>query len=333
MPFEGHRVKRFLLWYHNTTEYARARRRRRTGAMPDPVHIIGASGRGGAALCRALLAQGRVFVPVVRDAGKWRALALPGAPRIADAGDRPSLEAALGDAREIVSFAHASHSATILAAAPADCRFVLIGSTRRFTRFPDVHGNGVISGEKAFLASGRAGVMLHPTMIYGAGRDDTVGRLATMLRRLPLVPLPAGGGALVQPIHEADLVNCVLAALGLAWDGPHTLVVAGPDPITYADFVHAVAHAIGLPRPRIVPVPVVLLTALAPLTGAFPFLPRIQSDEVRRLTEDKAFPIRDMVSILGVRPMPLAEGLRLTFPTPPAPPESSTQPAESPSQY
>ena len=208
---------------------------------------------------------------------------------------------------------------------------MLIGSTRRFTRWPDVHGAGVIAGETAFLASGRDGVMLHPTMIYGAGRDDTVGRLAAMLRRLPVVPLPGGGRALVQPIHEADLVSCVLAALEHPWTGPHTLVVAGPEPLTYADFVRAVAHAIGLPRPRIVPVPVALLTALAPLTGFFPFLPRIHTGEVRRLTEDKAFPIREMISTLGVRPMPLEQGLRLTFATAPAPPAPSTLPAAPPS--
>jgi uncharacterized protein YbjT (DUF2867 family) len=301
--------------------------------MSESVHVIGASGRAGAALCRALLARGVAFVPVVRDPAKWQALALPGTPRAANVGDRPSLAACLGDAQRIVSFAHASHSANILAAAPAGCRFVLIGSTRRFTRFPDMHGSGVIAGETIFLGSGRDGVMLHPTMIYGAGRDDTVGRLAAMLRRLPLVPLPGGGRVLVQPIHEADLVSCVLAALEQAWQGPHTLVVAGPEPVTYADFVRAVAHAAGLPRPRIVPVSVALLIALAPLTGAFPFLPRIQPDEVRRLSEDKAFPIREMIFTLGVRPMPLAEGLRLTFATPPAPPAPSTQRAESPSQH
>jgi nucleoside-diphosphate-sugar epimerase len=297
------------------------------------VHVIGASGRAGAALCRALLARGGSFVPVVRDPAKWRALGLPGKPRVACAGDRASLVACLADARQVVSFAHASHSANIVAAAPDECRFVLIGSTRRFTRFPDAHGNGVIAGEAAFLASGRDGVMLHPTMIYGAGRDDTVGRLAAMLRRLPLVPLPGGGRALVQPIHEADLVRCVLAALDYSWQGPHMLVVAGPEPVAYADFVRAVAQATGLPRPRIVPVPVAMLTALAPLTALLPWFPRIHPDEVRRLTEDKAFPIGDMVSVLGVHPMPLAEGLRLTFATPPAPRVPSTQPAESPSPH
>jgi nucleoside-diphosphate-sugar epimerase len=281
------------------------------------IHIIGANGRAGAALCHALLESGRAFVPIVRDRAKWDAQRLPGIPRIADAGDPTSLAACLGDARRIVSFAHARHSAAILAAAPTDCRFVLIGSTRRFTRWPDAHGNGVVAGETAFLSSGRNGVMLHPTMIYGAGRDGTVGRLAAMLRRLPLVPLPGGGRSLVQPIHEADLIRCVMAALEHEWVGSHTLVVAGPEPVSYAEFVRAVAHAAGLPRPRIMPVSVAPLIGLAPLTRWLPLLPRIEPDEVRRLAEDRAFPIDEMVTMLGVRPMPLEKGLRLTFAIPP----------------
>ncbi|MBY0334397.1 MAG: NADH-ubiquinone oxidoreductase, partial [Acetobacteraceae bacterium] len=52
-----------------------------------PVTVIGASGRSGAALCRALLARGILVIPVVRDAARWRALGLAGAPRLADLRD------------------------------------------------------------------------------------------------------------------------------------------------------------------------------------------------------------------------------------------------------
>ena len=136
--------------------------------------------------------------------------------------------------------------APVLAAGPPGARYVFLGSTRKFTRWPDAHGSGVLAGEEAFLASGRAGVMLHPTMIYGALGEDNVQRLAALLCRLPIVPLPGGGRALVQPIHQDDLTRCIQAALATAWDGPHTLVVAGPSPLPYADFVRAVALAAGL---------------------------------------------------------------------------------------
>ncbi len=280
-------------------------------------HVIGASGRSGAALCRSLLADGLPWVPVVRSAERWAATGLPGAARVADLTGA-GLAAALGDARLVVSCAHARHIPAILAASPRAEGFVFLGSTRRFTRWPDVHGAGVQAGEAALRASNRPGVILHPTMIYGATGEDNVQRLAALLRRLPMVPLPGGGRALVQPIHQSDVTRSLRAAMQVAWTGPHALVIAGPDALPYAAFVCAVAAATGLARPRIVPLPAALLRALAPVTR-LPGLPRIRADEIRRLTEDKAFPIDDMRRMLGIDPLPLAAGLALTFRTPPCP--------------
>ena len=155
-------------------------------------------------------------------------------------------------------------------------------------------------------------MLLHPTMVYGATGEDNVQRLAALLRRLPLVPLPDGGRALVQPIHQSDVTACILAALDITWPGPETLVIAGPMALAYADFVRAVAAAAGLRRPRIMPVAPALLRLAAPLTR-LPGLPRIGADEIRRLLEDKAFDIRPMRARLHVDPIPLADGLARTF--------------------
>ena len=210
---------------------------------------------------------------MVRDAAKWAASGIAIAPRIADLADAAALRAALHDANSVVSTAHARHAAAVIAAAPPDARLIFLGSTRKFTRWPDAHGNGVLAGEAAFLASGRTGVMLHPTMIYGAAGEDNVRRLAALLRRLPMLPLPGGGNALVQPIHQDDVTRAIRAALALRWDGPHSLVVAGPAPLRYADFVRAVAVAAGLPPPRIIAFPLAALFVAAALSRFVPLLP------------------------------------------------------------
>jgi nucleoside-diphosphate-sugar epimerase len=284
--------------------------------MPSQeIHVIGASGRSGVALCRALLASGKTPVPVIRNAAKWAAANLPGAPRIADLTNRTALSAALSGATKIVSCAHARHAPEILQAAPPDVETcVFLGSTRKFTQWPDAHGNGVLAGEAAFLASERSGVMLHPTMIYGAEGEDNVRRLAALLKRLPAVPLPNGGAALVQPIYQDDLTLCILAALDHAWPGPAALVAAGPTAMPYADFVRAVATAAGLPPPRILPLPAWALIAASAMTR-LPLLPTIRPAEIRRLLEDKAFDITEMTQILGVTPRSLADGLARTFGT------------------
>jgi nucleoside-diphosphate-sugar epimerase len=284
--------------------------------MTDPVHVIGASGRSGLALSASLMADGITVVPVVRNPAKWTA-AGSDAPRRADL-EQPgatdaSLRSALADATRIVSCAHARHTPAILASAPASATLVLLGSTRKFTRWPDSHGNGVLAGEAALFAAGRPGVMLHPTMIYGAQGEDNVQRLAALLRRLPVLPLPAGGRFLVQPIHQDDVTMCIRAALALQWRAATSIVVAGPQPIRYADFVRAVAKAAGLRRPLILPFPARPLIAAARLTRHLRVLPTIRPEEIRRLMEDKTFDISDMRETLRVEPIPLAEGLALTF--------------------
>lgn len=284
--------------------------------MIDPVHVIGASGRSGSALCRSLLTDGIGVVPVVRRPARWADTGLPGSALQADLRDPEALRTALEGATRIVSCAHARHAPAIIAAAPPDATLVLLGSTRKFTRWPDAHGNGVLAGESALLASGRRGVMLHPTMIYGAQGENNVQRLAGLLRKLPVMPLPGGGKFLVQPIHQTDLTRCIRAALDHTWTGPATLVVAGPEAVRYADFVRAVGVAAGLGKSRIISLPLGILMLGARITRHVSSLPKVEADEIRRLVEDKAFDIGPMRMTLGVEPMPLQKGLALTFAAP-----------------
>jgi uncharacterized protein YbjT (DUF2867 family) len=281
--------------------------------MTDPVHVIGASGRSGLALCRSLLADGIPVMAVVRNLAKWTMSGLTGEVRQADLRAPNALRDALAGATRIVSCAHARHTPAILAAAPASATLVLLGSTRKFTRWPDAHGNGVLAGEAALLSSGRNGVMLHPTMIYGAQGEDNVQRLARLLRRLPVLPLPGGGRFLVQPIHQSDVTRSICAALGHRWEGPNTVVIAGPEPVRYADFVRAVAAAAGLRKPIILRFPVGLLILAARMTKHVATLPAVKPEEIRRLLEDKTFDIGPMRKLLHIRPIELAKGLALTF--------------------
>src|SRR5436309_3375987 len=103
---------------------------------PEAIHVIGASGRSGLALCRTLLADGVDLVPVVRDEARWRAADIPVAPRLAALEDRSAIGVALKDATCVVCCAHALNASAVLAAAPAGARFVFLGSTRKFTRWP-----------------------------------------------------------------------------------------------------------------------------------------------------------------------------------------------------
>ena len=83
--------------------------------MPT-VHVIGASGRSGSVLSRALIALGDGVVAVVRDPSKFGALGIVARTEKADLADPVALRAALHDAETIVSCAHARHAPAIIAA-------------------------------------------------------------------------------------------------------------------------------------------------------------------------------------------------------------------------
>jgi uncharacterized protein YbjT (DUF2867 family) len=224
-----------------------------------------------------------------------------------------SLQKALLDAEYVVSCVQAHEGGAVVAALPPTVkRVVLMGSTRIFSRYPSERIEMQKAAVTALARSGIPGVVLHPTMIYGGPTDANVQRIAAYIRKFRVIPLPGGGATLLQPIHSDDVVSCIEAALQRDGALGEPITIAGPQVITYRDLVAAVGRAIGK-SPVILPVPGVALQAIAVLTAIVPGIPTIKVDEVRRLGEDKIFPIDDMRRRLGVEPVDIQTGLSRTF--------------------
>lgn len=280
--------------------------------------MLGASGKTGRPLVARLCAGGHEVTAVGRSRERLAAVDRRARRAVADLAQSGTVGPALAGAEAVVSLAHAGFTEAVLASLPASCRrIVLTGSARVFTRLPDAAAEAVRRGAAAFAASGRPGVMLHPSMIYGAPDDRNVGRILELIRRwpqaLPLVlPLPDGGRHLVQPVFVDDVVEAFVAALERDDALGPPIVVAGPEPITYAAMVAACAAALGR-RLRVLPVPVAGLAGLVRLAGAIGLRLPVDAAEVRRAAEDKRLDVTDMRRRLGVVPRPFAEGLRLTL--------------------
>ncbi len=280
------------------------------------VAVLGATGKTGRHVVSALCNTGFEVIAVGRDAAKLAGLDNRAERRQADAGNPEQMTAALADAERVASLLHARFAEATLAALPETCqRIVLTGSLRRFTRLADDAAEAVRQGEAAFLASGRPGVMLHPSMIYGAREERNIGRILAFIRHWPrwlplLVPLPDGGRHTVQPVFVDDMVAAVVAAVSVPTLKTGTIVVAGPEPISYRHMIKACAVAQGR-RARILPIATGPLIALAELAARLGLSLPIGAAEIRRAAEDKAFDISDMRQVLGVTPRPFEEGLRL----------------------
>lgn len=276
----------------------------------EKIALIGATSRIGRVLLTRLNNRGIEVIALGRSAERLAPLGAPA--RVIDFADSAALARALADADVVISCAPLTIAPQILAALPERAsRIIFTGSTRRFSRYPDAFGAALQQAEAAFARSGRAGVILHATMIVG-GEDRNVQRLAALIRRFGVIALPRNDDALVQPIHVEDVAASLESALDRATTPWPPLVIAGRDAVPYRDFVRAIAAAIDR-RVRIVSVPASALLGAAALTRLLPIGPRIEAAQILRLLEDKAFDIAPMREQLGIEPMGLDVMLARSF--------------------
>jgi nucleoside-diphosphate-sugar epimerase len=147
-------------------------------------------------------------------------------------------------------------------------------------------------------------------MIYGSERDKNVHRLLRFLDRWPFFPMFGPGTNLWQPVYHEDCARGVLEALKRPDAVHESYDLPGAEPLTYLDLVETAATALGR-SPRVVKVPLepIRRTLVAAERLRLP-LP-IDSGQVTRLREDKAYPYDDARRDLDYAPRPFREGVSL----------------------
>ncbi|MDB5751768.1 MAG: hypothetical protein JWP65_2189 [Ramlibacter sp.] len=111
--------------------------------------------------------------------------------------------------------------------------------------------------------------IVQPSLVYGAGGGSA--GLFDKMALAPLLPLPAGGHMLVQPVHVDDLVAGIVALLESPPARVATLAFAGPRPLALRDYLADLRQALGEPGPlRVLPVTTPLFRAAATLAGQLP---------------------------------------------------------------
>lgn len=161
-----------------------------------------------------------------------------------------------------------------------DCpRVVAFGSTSIEVKrgSSDPHERAVAQrlreGEDGVLAAAAArdagATLLRPTLVYGAGRDATLTRIAQLARQWGRFPLPTQARGLRQPVHVDDLAQAAFHAIDSAAARGQAYALPGGETLTYREMVVRVLDTIE-PRPRLVELPGPLFNlalALARLTG------------------------------------------------------------------
>lgn len=148
-----------------------------------------------------------------------------------------------------------------------------------------------------------AATVLRPTLIYGAGRDQTLTRIVQLARRLRYFPLPRGANGLRQPVHVEDLAEAAFAAYAAPATYGQVYAVPGGETLTYREMV---ARTLACLRPPVrlieLPSPVFNLALLAAqATGRATGLGEAA---VRRMRSDMAFDAAPAQRDFGYAPRP-----------------------------
>ncbi len=269
--------------------------------------IFGATGRLGRLLVERFHRAGHRVLSIGRDAKTLGGL--PGKHVVLDLEEVPRGPSVIRARDIVINTVHARYTSAIARlCTPGIGRYIVIGSARYLSRIPDAKADEVRGAARDLENGDLPWVLLHPTMIYGAAGENNVQRMAALIARFHIVPLPCGGRALIQPIHVDDVAEAVVRAAAKPGLERAVLHLGGPEAVLYRDFLRAIAAASGT-WVKVPPLPVALLRLAARLSAYVPGVPEIKDAEVLRLCEDKGVDVSEMKEILGITPRPLEQGL------------------------
>ncbi|MEZ5178601.1 MAG: SDR family oxidoreductase [Acidimicrobiales bacterium] len=243
---------------------------------PDhaPTHVLvtGATGYIGGRLVPELLAAGHRVRALARTPSKlddqsWRAQV---DVAHGDVTDRASLDRALrgidvayflvhsmgGRADFDAEDRHAAETFRRACAAAGVRRIVYLGG---LGRDDDPHLSRHLQSRHEVgrvLADGPVPVTeLRAAVIIGSG-SASFEMLRYLVEVLPVMTTPRWVDNRCQPIAIRDVLSWLVAAADDPTDHDHVHEIGGPDVLTYREMMHAYAEVAGLPRRRIVAVPV-----------------------------------------------------------------------------
>jgi nucleoside-diphosphate-sugar epimerase len=275
--------------------------------------FTGATGLLGGELLRLLLAEGHETRCLIRSDS-------PNASRLAgerteiirgDAAREEDLYRALRDTDAILHVAGIEYAPPVVRAASRAGveRILIVGSTSAHSAYAFRSGPK-LRMEELVRGSGLAWTILRPSMIYGSERDRNVHRLLRFLDPSPVFPVFGPGTNLWQPVYHEDCARGVFEALQRPASVHRSYDLPGAEPLTYLELVKIAAAALGR-SPSIVRLPIEpIRRALAAAERLRLPLP-VDSGQVTRLREDKAYPYERARHDLDYAPRPFREGVAL----------------------
>lgn len=103
-------------------------------------------------------------------------------------------------------------------------------------------------------AVGAQATLLRPTLVYGAGRDQTLTRIARLAHEWGRFVLPRNASGLRQPVHVDDLAMAAFQACDAPSAAGKSYALPGGERVRYRDMVARVLAVLD-PQPDLIEVP------------------------------------------------------------------------------
>ena len=275
------------------------------------VLLTGATGLLGRELLNLLVAGGHEVRCLVRPQSPNLLRLDPERVEIfyGDAGEEGSLSRALSGTDVFLHVAGVEYAPQVVEALQKTGveRLLVVSSTSVHSAFERRSGWRK-EMEELVRSSGLEWTIVRPTMIYGSELDHNMHKLLRFLDRSPVFPIFGNGENLWQPVHYEDLARGILAALENPVTVNRSYDLPGARPLAYLDLVRAAAAALGK-NPRVIRLPIEPVRRVL-RSAELAHLPLpIQSEQVMRLREDKAYPYENARRDLGYAPRSFPEGI------------------------
>ncbi|MGH8026326.1 MAG: NAD-dependent epimerase/dehydratase family protein [Pseudoxanthomonas sp.] len=251
--------------------------------------------------------SGQIGVPVIERllANGWRVTAVSRAPQAERSelkwlrGDLQRVEGLPAQVDAIFSLGPLDHfSHWYSKTAPIAPRVVAFGSTSLETKresedLPERDVAARLGDAEARIfeiaRQHQAGAtILRPTLVYGAGRDKTLTRIASLARRTGFFVLPANADGLRQPVHVHDLADAALAAIDVGNAHGRSYALPGGETLAYAEMVKRTLASLQPPA-RLIRVPTPLFKAALAGAHALGKMQNLGGAAVARMHEDLVF--------------------------------------------
>ena len=153
-------------------------------------------------------------------------------------------------------------------------------------------------------------LILRPSEVYGQRAGDSINRLICWIQRYTFVPVVGAGTCKLSPVFIDDVVSAIAASIFNKELENETIVLAGPEELTYEALVDRVAVYFGVKRFKLhLPTGLIRFGInLMQKLGMNILVP----DQLSRLLCNKSFGIDLAKEKLGYSPRVLEEGIKNT---------------------